>query len=391
MTPHERMASDATIRYSQKSLKEKQRKEMRLGFASSSFILSTLLFFLILQDSGARKIATRRDAQLKEVSYDLQKFATEGLVLDSIIQLEGVDIEIKKKHVHKDDGDDEKDDGYDSDEEDHDDDKARMKKERGLNKEEKEEKDEHKKTIGTDVHAFKSSHEDLNHMDPELHVFFTPNDLKVGKVMPIYFFKKNSSISPKFLTREEADQIPFSSKHLSSLLKFFSFSKHSPQAKAMKYTLKQCEFESMEGETKFCATSLESLFDFAHFLFGSKAQFKVLTTVYLTNTTAFLQNYTISEVKVISVPNVIGCHPMPYPYAVFYCHSQHSDINLYEVLVEGENGRRVQAAAICHMDTSKWDPDHVSFRVLKLKPGTSPVCHFFPPDNLVWVPLPVAP
>nr|KYP34072.1 BURP domain-containing protein 17 [Cajanus cajan] len=205
--------------------------------------------------------------------------------------------------------------------------------------------------------------------------------------MPIYFSKKNSSTSPKFLTREEADKIPFSSKHLPSLLKFFSMSKHSPQAKAMKYTLKQCEFESMEGETKFCATSLESLFDFAHYLFGSNAQFKVLTTVHLTSSIPLLQNYTVSEVKVISATNVIGCHPMPYPYAVFYCHSQHSDTNLYEVLVEGENGGSVQAAAICHMDTSKWDPDHVSFRVLNVEPGTSPVCHFFPSDNLVWVPL----
>lgn len=333
---------------------------MRLGFASCSFILCTLLVFLILQDSGARKI------QLKEVSYDLQTVATEG-VLDSIIQLDGADKKMNKKHVLKDDGEDD-DDSDDEDDDDDDDD-------------EEDEKD--KKIIGKDV----PSHVDHNHMDLELNVFFTPEDLKVGKIMPIYFSKNNSSKSPKFLTREEANQIPFSSKHLPSLLKFFSISKHSPQAKAIKYTLKQCAFESMEGETKFCATSLESLFDFAHYLFGSNSQFKVLTTVFLTNSTALLQNYTISEVKVISVPNIIGCHLMPYPYAVFYCHSQHSDTNLYEVLVEGEDGGRVQAPAICHMDTSKWDRDHVSFRVLNVEPGRTPVCHFFPPDNLVWVPL----
>ncbi|CAJ1973093.1 unnamed protein product [Sphenostylis stenocarpa] len=367
---------------------------MRLGFASRTFILCTLVFFLILQDSGARKIASKsgRDFELKEVSYGLEKLATEGLVLDSILQLEGADIEVKKKkHVHHHDEDDDDDD--DDDDEEEDDKKARVKKGKKVDKEKdkKKEKGKDKKITEKDVHAFKPSHDDHKHLDLELNVFFTPNDLKIGKIMPIYFSKKNSSTSPKFLTREEADRIPFSSKHLSSLLKFFSIPKHSPQAKAMKYTLKQCEYENMEGETKFCATSLESLFDFAHYMFGSDAQFKVLTTVHLTNSTALLQNYTISEVKVISVPNVIGCHPMPYPYAVFYCHSQQSDTNLYEVLVEGENGERVQAAAICHMDTSKWDRDHVSFRVLKVEPGTSPVCHFFPPDNLVWVPLSVAP
>ncbi|XP_047181735.1 BURP domain-containing protein BNM2A-like [Vigna umbellata] len=342
---------------------------MRLGFASWSFILCTLLIFLILQEGGARKISTTssREIELKEASYNLQKFATEGLVLDSIIQLEGADISLKKKkkHVH-DEGEDENDDDDDDDD---------KKKEKGK-------KYKSEKIIESDNHK---------HMAPELNVFFTPDDLKVGKIMPIYFSKKNSSKSPKFLTREETDMVPFSSKHLPYLLKFFSIPKHSPQAKAMKYTLKQCEFENMEGETKFCATSLESLFDFAHYLFGSNTQFKVLTTVHLTNSTAVLQNYTVSEVKVISVPNVIGCHPMPYPYAVFYCHSQQSDTRLYEVLVKGENGGRVQAAAICHMDTSKWDRDHVSFRVLKVEPGTSPVCHFFPSDNLVMVPLSGAP
>uniref|UniRef100_A0A368UJD5 BURP domain-containing protein n=1 Tax=Glycine max TaxID=3847 RepID=A0A368UJD5_SOYBN len=282
---------------------------MRLGFASWRFILCTLVVFLILQDSVARKIATTsgNEVQLKEVSYDLQKLATEGLVLDSIIQLEGADIKRKNKHVHKDE--------------------ARVKKGIGFDIEEEEDKNDHKKIVGKDVHGYKPSHEDHKHMDLELNVFFTPNDLKVGKIMPIYFSKKNSSTSPKFLTREEADQIPFSSKHLPSLLKFFSIPKHSPQAKAMKYTLKQCEFESMEER----------------------------------------------------------------PSSFFTGHSQHSDTNLYEVMVEGENGGRVQAAAICHMDTSKWDRDHVSFRVLKVEPGTSPVCHFFPPDNLVWVPLPLAP
>lgn len=332
----------------------------------------------IVQDSDARKIAIKsgRDVQRKEGSYGLQQHATKGLVPTHIMQVEEADaVEMNMKPVPKDDDDHKKLEGKYVEEGD-----------------DIEGKDEHKKIIEKDMHASKPTHMDHNHMDPELNVFFTPSDLNVGKTMPIYFAKKDSSTSPKFLPREEADQIPFSSKQFPLLLKFFSFSKHSVQAKAMKYTLEQCEFEAMEGETKFCATSLESLLDFARDVFGgSDAQFKVLTTTHLTNTTVLLQNYTISEVREISVPNVIGCHPMPFPYAVFYCHSQKSDTNLYEVLVEGQDGGLIQAAAICHMDTSKWDPDHVSFRVLNVEPGTSPVCHFFPPDNLAWVPLPGAP
>ncbi|CAN0906017.1 BURP domain-containing protein BNM2C [Linum grandiflorum] len=36
------------------------------------------------------------------------------------------------------------------------------------------------------------------------------------------------------------------------------------------------------------------------------------------------------------------------------------------------------------MDTSKWDRDNPSFRVLKVKPGKGPVCHFIPRYDIVW-------
>uniref|UniRef100_A0A803LDT3 BURP domain-containing protein n=1 Tax=Chenopodium quinoa TaxID=63459 RepID=A0A803LDT3_CHEQI len=83
---------------------------------------------------------------------------------------------------------------------------------------------------------------------------------------------------------------------------------------------------------------------------------------------------------------MVGCHPVPYPYAVYYCHGQVSDNRLFEISLEGQEDRqRIEAVAICHMDTSQWDPRHVSFRVLGIEPGAAPVCHVFPQDNLVWV------
>ncbi|CAK7329723.1 unnamed protein product [Dovyalis caffra] len=54
--------------------------------------------------------------------------------------------------------------------------------------------------------------------------------------------------------------------------------------------------------------------------------------------------------------------------------SQESGNKVLEVTLEGENGDRVEAASVCHMDTSA-------------RPGTSPVCHFFSPNNLRWVPI----
>lgn len=227
----------------------------------------------------------------------------------------------------------------------------------------------------------------MQHMDPSLNVFFTIDYLKVGKTKPIYFPEKDPSKSPRLLSREEADTIPFSSRQLPYLLEFFSFSIDSPQAKAMEYTLGQCELEPIKGETKFCATTLESLLDSARGIFGLDTQLKVLTTTHLTDPTTLLQNYTFLGVKEISAQKMIACHTMSYPYAVFYCHCQESENRIFEVSLGGENGETLQAAAVCHMDTSQWDRDHVSFQVLKIQPRTSPVCHFFPADNLVWVPF----
>ncbi|OAY25503.1 BURP domain protein USPL1 [Manihot esculenta] len=228
----------------------------------------------------------------------------------------------------------------------------------------------------------------MHHMDPSVHVFFTVDDLKAGKKFPIYFPYKDHSASPHLLSREEANSIPFSSSQLPHLLELFSVPKHSPQAKAMEYTLRLCDFEPTKEETKICATSLESVLDFVRAVFGLDTQFKVLTTNHLTNPVTQLQNYTVlEEPKVIVADKIVGCHVMPYPYAVYYCHKAEGGDRLFEMLLGGEDGERVEAPGICHMDTSHWDRDHVSFRVLKMEPGTSPVCHFFPASNLVWVPL----
>ncbi|KAK3022025.1 hypothetical protein RJ639_047415 [Escallonia herrerae] len=245
---------------------------------------------------------------------------------------------------------------------------------------------------GDDHNGIRVNHGDqhqMDHMDPALNVFFNINDLYLGKTMPIYFAIKDPSTSPHLIPREEADSIPFSQSQLTHLLKLFSFSEGSPQAKAMEETLRQCEFESTKGETKFCATSLESMLDSVREILGFETHFKVLTTItHFTKPTTLLQNYTILEVpRDISVPKAVACHTMPYPYAVFYCHCQESQNKLFMISLGGENGDRVDALAICHMDTTQWDRDHAAFRVLGTQPGSAPICHVFPPDNLVWVPV----
>lgn len=236
------------------------------------------------------------------------------------------------------------------------------------------------------VHIHSSSH--MDHIDPSLRVFFLMDDLKLGKAMTVSFPRRDlSSSSPKFLPKEEADSIPFSLKKLPNLLQRFSFSQNSPQAKAMEDTLKECEVPPIKGETKYCATSSEAMLDFVQGIMGENIQFKVLSTTHFSNSTPLLQKYTILDApQEVAAPKMVACHTMPYAYAIFYCHYTTSKSKVFRVSLGGENGDRVEAIAVCHLDTSEWSPSHVSFRVLGILPGTSPICHFFPSDNLVWVP-----
>ncbi|OWM89185.1 hypothetical protein CDL15_Pgr010471 [Punica granatum] len=247
------------------------------------------------------------------------------------------------------------------------------------------------KGISPDDHGH--DHHQHRHMKPSFHVFFTLEDLKIGKTMPLYFPRKPDPLKThQLLSREESESIPFSSSELPHLLDYFSFSECSPQAKAMEYTIEQCELQPIKGEVKYCATSLEAMFDYAQQILGPRTKSRVLTTTYLSmkKTAAPLQNYTILKApKQVAAPRMVGCHPMPYPYVVFYCHSTlQSENKLFQVSLGGPDGQRVEAVAVCHMDTSQWDPNQVSFRALNIEPGSSPVCHFFPVDSLIWVPLP---
>ncbi|XP_076889984.1 BURP domain-containing protein BNM2C-like [Bidens hawaiensis] len=226
-----------------------------------------------------------------------------------------------------------------------------------------------------------------NQKDPRVMVFFMLQDLQVGKTMPIHFPNRHIS-SSQLLSKQEADKIPFSLAELPNLLRLYSFSQGSPQAEAMESTLTECEVRPIKGETKRCATSLESVHEFSRDIFGSDTQVKTLTTTHLKNPpSGLLQNYKVIAISQnIPSPKLVACHTMPYAYTVFYCHSQESENKVLMVTLEGEDGDVVEALSVCHMDTSQWSRSHISFSVLGVEPGATSVCHFFPSDNFVLIP-----
>ena len=79
------------------------------------------------------------------------------------------------------------------------------------------------------------------------------------------------------------------------------------------------------------------------------------------------------------------CHQLNYPYFVALCHVLQMT-KIYRVPLVGADGIRIKALAVCHEDISTWAPNAPAIDVLKVKPGTFPLCHFLPNGHFIWVP-----
>ncbi|XVF18962.1 hypothetical protein REPUB_Repub11eG0069300 [Reevesia pubescens] len=220
---------------------------------------------------------------------------------------------------------------------------------------------------------------------------FSIDDLRafsVGQKLRMFLTIKDHSLYPPFLPKEVADIIPFSSSHASNILQFFSVSPDSPKGKAVQDTLRKCELDAAQGETKICATSFESLHGFLRKAFGPEVDFKFISTSHPTMRTPRLQNYTILEPpREIQSAKKVACHPLPYLYAIYFCHFDATETKTFKLPLVGDSGDKVEALVVCHMDTSGWSSNHIAFRMLGIKHGNS-VCHVFTQGNLVWIQQP---
>uniref|UniRef100_A0A453HWY5 BURP domain-containing protein n=1 Tax=Aegilops tauschii subsp. strangulata TaxID=200361 RepID=A0A453HWY5_AEGTS len=219
------------------------------------------------------------------------------------------------------------------------------------------------------------------HDDPSAALFFLEKDLHAGKKMNVHFMATPGA-GEKFLPRSEADAIPFSSEKAPEILSRFSVAPDSAEAAEMKQTLRECEATAAKGEKKSCATSLESMVDFATSSLGTSHVRAASTVVGKEGSPE--QEYTMAGVRrAAGADQLVACHAEPYAYAVFACHLTQAT-RAYTVSMVGKDGTAVEAVAVCHADTAGWNPRHVAFQVLKVKPGGAPVCHFLPQDHVVW-------
>ncbi|XP_054818758.1 BURP domain protein RD22-like [Prosopis cineraria] len=195
------------------------------------------------------------------------------------------------------------------------------------------------------------------------------------------FFTQTSNQAP-FLPREVMKFIPFTSSKMAEILNKFVVKPGTVKAEVMHNTIKLCEESGIKGEDKYCATSLESMVDFIASKRGRHVE--ALSTEVVKETKK--QEYTITHgvKKVGAETKAAVCHKLNYVYAVFYCHKIENTVT-YMVSLKGANGSRMKAVSICHRETSQWNPKHLAFQMLKVKPGSVPICHFIFQDTIVWV------
>ncbi|MFQ6625288.1 hypothetical protein Gotur_005415 [Gossypium turneri] len=209
--------------------------------------------------------------------------------------------------------------------------------------------------------------------------FFFQRDLRTGKLVNLPNLIATGDKTP-FLPDRVAKSIPFSSAKLPEILNHFSLKPQTRDANTIGETIRGCERAAINGEQKFCATSLESFIDLSISKLGKQIQLLSIEFSKETKNPMF----TISRGMQNMGEHELVCHKMEYPGAVFLCHALNKT-GVYKVPLVGRDGTKANALAVCHKDTSGWNPKHMAFQILKVKPGTVPICHFLFRDTLVWV------
>jgi hypothetical protein len=212
--------------------------------------------------------------------------------------------------------------------------------------------------------------------------FFHRTQVRVGSTMTLAI---PPALVPAILPRDVASKVPFS--NLADVLAKFNIAPGSADAATVGDTLSRCQASPLAGELRSCTTSLESTVRSATGMLGSAQE-----RVYWAASSALpraglpLQPYVVQAVTPLDGDRHVGCHSMPYPYAVYYCHMTGRATKAYAVSLRSLRGGEppVTMAALCHLETSDWDPAHPAFKMLHTQPGGDPVCHFMSYANLLF-------
>ncbi|CAL5043165.1 unnamed protein product [Urochloa decumbens] len=213
------------------------------------------------------------------------------------------------------------------------------------------------------------------------------------------YIDRAAALHNTYLRRDVADSIPMSIKNFADIAAMFAPVSLS-MARDMWSTLSSCEHpREVAGEQKACTTSLESMHEFSALALGT-SNLRALSTsldVPEEGISSSSQRYEVAEVRAITAKaavNTVTCHSMNFPVALFYCHAV-NPTRIYEVTLQREDvaavpeprtPAMVRALAVCHVNTSGFDPTLKYWVKLGLKPGEASVCHFLTRGDVLWAP-----
>ncbi|CAN6270863.1 unnamed protein product [Urochloa humidicola] len=213
------------------------------------------------------------------------------------------------------------------------------------------------------------------------------------------YIDRAAALHNAYLRRDIADSIPMSTKNFSDIVAMFAPVSHS-MVRDMWSTLSSCEHpREVVGKQKACTTSLESMHGFSTTALGTSNLRALSTSIDVPEEgiSSPSQRYEVVTVHAITAKaaaNTVTCHSMSFPVALFYCHAV-NPTRIYEVTLQREDGTvipktrapaTVRALAVCHVNTSGFDPTLKYWVKLGLKPGEASVCHFLTRGDVFWAP-----
>lgn len=186
--------------------------------------------------------------------------------------------------------------------------------------------------------------------------------------------------------------------NLPNLLKLFHIRMDSIMATGMHSTVKIVQHgihSLLPGEARTIITSIEDIADLLSNLL-SKSNSKLTSFETLPTSTSFpkededmykgLFKVVKADMKSDVNSQYLSCHSPIFPCRLEICHYV-PETRIYQVTLESIaiKMKTIQTVAICHTDTSHWDPNHVSFQVLDAYPGGDTLCHWVESDGFTFV------
>uniref|UniRef100_A0A453NDE9 BURP domain-containing protein n=2 Tax=Aegilops tauschii subsp. strangulata TaxID=200361 RepID=A0A453NDE9_AEGTS len=206
-------------------------------------------------------------------------------------------------------------------------------------------------------------------------MLFLKKNLHIGTTLPegTMFARDGAPKSIHF------SSTPLESKYLTTILSYFKLPHGSMKANQVADTLHSCGKPADKEEPHMCFSSREAMARFATRELGVSSARAAITRIHGHENPSSM--YVVEQITQLN-SNVVPCHPMDFPYEVFYCHRPKQVQSLRVQLKDLKDGMsRVTAIAMCHMNTSDWDTQY--FELLDGERG-EPICHYMPTDYIMF-------